>query len=432
MHSVVLGLGSNIGHKLSNLRQAVDLISSKIAKVQKISPIYETKALLPEGAPQNWAVDYYNLAVLLQIDISPEELLAEIKAIEIMIGRDPKHAFWCPREIDIDILCYEDLLLQSENLNIPHQQLLERNFAIRPLLDVYPAWRHPNYGEDLHQHIKMMPSLKFAPFTLQGSIIMGIVNLSDDSFSQSTESVVPLKIFGHYILELVNQGAEIIDIGAESTKPQAQKITGKDYWEKLKPYLEIVENFVKSDHLPIEIKVSVDTYHAEVVKEVLNYQCVRMINDVYGIESKAIAGLLKQKGVEYIFMHQMGVSGRQYLAEGADSVSLVVAFAEDKIKELLACGMSKEKLIFDLGIGFAKHTYQAQCLLEAAAEIKQRLDIRVLVGHSRKASVMRYVSEQDNMQKDLATAMISRDLIKQGIDYIRVHNVRLTAIAKFI
>ena len=108
MREVVLGLGSNVGRKLSNLRQAVDLIAKRIGQVQRVSPIYRTKALLPANAPPSWDIDYYNLAVLVQTDLAPEVLLSEVKRIETTLGRDPEHAFWSPREIDIDILCCED------------------------------------------------------------------------------------------------------------------------------------------------------------------------------------------------------------------------------------------------------------------------------------------------------------------------------------
>lgn len=432
MSEVVLGLGSNVGCKLLNLRQAVDLISKQIGRVQSVSPIYQTKALLPPNAPSSWDIDYYNLAVLVQTNLEPRKLLSEIKQIESALGRDPEHAFWSPREIDIDILCCEDLSYQSECLTIPHKELLKRNFALKPLLDVYPCWCYPQYIGDLYQHIKTMPMLETAPFTLAGSQIMAIVNLSNDSFSQQGEQIVPLEQFEQYIIELVNEGAEVIDLGAESTKPGVNPITAEVYWQRLKPYLEIVEALVNARILPVDLKVSIDTYHAEVVAKVLNYTCVKIINDIYGTEAKSMADLINDKDVDYIFMHQLGAAGDQYLAIDCDPVSEVITFAKEKIHMLIDEGMCKEQLIFDVGIGFGKTAYQAQCLLEAIDEIKEALDVKVLVGHSRKASVMPHVAGKDNAQRDLATAMISRDLIKKGVDYLRVHNVRLTAMAKHI
>lgn len=435
MYEVVLGLGSNVGRKLTNLRQAVDLIAKRIGQVQKVSPIYQTKALLPANAPPSWDIDYYNLAVLVQTDLAPEALLSEIKRIETTLGRDPEHAFWSPREIDIDILCYEDLSYQNEHLTIPHKELLKRNFALKPLLDVYPCWRHPQYSDDLYQYIKnikKMPMLELAPFTLAGSQIMAIVNLSSDSFSQQGEELIPLEQFEQYIIGLVNEGAEVIDLGAESTKPDVKPITAEVYWQRLKPYLEIVESLVNTRVLPVDLKVSIDTYHAEVVEKALNYSCVNIINDIYGVEANLIAALIKDKNIDYVFMHQLGVAGGKYLSGDSDPVSEVIAFAKEKIQILLDAGIRKERLIFDMGIGFGKTAYQAQQLLDGVAEIKESLGVKILVGHSRKSSVMPYVATKDNAEKDLATAMISRDLIKKGVDYLRVHNVRLTAIAKHI
>ncbi|WP_119327962.1 dihydropteroate synthase [Cysteiniphilum halobium] len=432
MREVVLGLGSNVGHKLSNLRQAVDLITKHVGQVQEVSPIYQSKALLPPNAPSTWDIDYYNLAILVQTDLDPEALLNEIKGIETKLGRDPDHAFWSPREIDIDILCCANLIYQSDYLTIPHKELLKRNFALKPLLDVYPCWHHPEYPNDLYQYSKTMPALKIAPFTLSGSQIMAVVNLSSDSFSQDGECVISLDAFAQYIRKLVEEGAEVIDLGAESTKPGVSPLTAKVYWQRLRPYLEIVESLVNARVLPIDLKVSIDTYHAEVVAKALNYTCVKIINDVYGLEAKEIVALIKDKAIDYVFMHQLGIAGSKYLASDSNPISEVIAFAKKKIKMLTDAGMHTEKLIFDVGIGFGKTSYQAQCLLENIAEIKKSLGIKILVGHSRKASVMPYVVNKDNTQKDLATAMISRDLIKKDIDYLRVHNVALTTMAKHI
>lgn len=427
-----MGLGSNVGRKLSNLRQAVEWLVKRVGKVQKVSPIYQAKALLPPNAPPSWDIDYYNLAVLVQTSVEPETLLDKIKVIETELGRDSEHAFWSPREIDIDILCYASLTYQSDRLTIPHKEILKRNFALKPLLDVSPHWRHPKCTIDLYQHVKAMPTLELAPFTLSGSQTMAIVNLSRDSFSQDGEHMVPPEKFAQYITELVDQGAEVIDLGAESTKPTAKPITAEVYWQRFEPYLEIIESLANAHVLPVDLNVSIDTYHAEVVAKALNFSCVKIVNDVYGIESNAIAALIKDKDVNYVFMHQLGVAGGKYLVSDGDPIAQVITFAEDKIKTLLDCGLSKGKLIFDIGIGFGKTPYQTQRLLEGIAEIKETLGVKMLVGHSRKASVVPYVANKENAQKDLATAMISRDVIKKGVDYLRVHNVLLTSMAKHI
>ena len=112
MQNIVLGIGSNVGQKVLNLNQAISLINQKIGLVKKVSPIYQTKALLPPNAPSSWDIDYYNLCALLQTHLRPEDLLIKIKSIEVALGRNSNHAFWSPREIDIDILCFENLFFK--------------------------------------------------------------------------------------------------------------------------------------------------------------------------------------------------------------------------------------------------------------------------------------------------------------------------------
>ncbi len=430
MYQVVLGLGSNMGQKLHYLRQAVMLIAQELGEIKKFSPIYQTKALLPNNAPSNWDIDYYNVAVLVSTTLSPERLLDSIKRIEIQLGRDPNHAFWSPREIDIDILCYDDLVYQSERLQIPHRYLLERNFALQPLLDVWSNWCYSERAINLYARLKTMPALTMAPFTLSGSQIMAIVNLSADSFSTHAEGVVAIEQFTQYIVNLVNLGAEVIDLGAESTKPNAIAKSAENHWQTLMPYLEIVNELVKTKILPLHLQVSIDTYHAGVVEKALAYECVTMINDVYGIEEQEIAKLLSNKPIAYVFMHQLGKAGTEYLSPDRDPVEELISYGQGKITKLLGYGLKREQLIFDMGIGFGKYPYQAQHLLQHVEKIKASLGISLLVGHSRKASVMPCVIGANNDLKDLATAMITRSLIHKNIDYIRVHNVSFARVAK--
>ena len=430
MYTVVLGLGSNVGQKLDYLRQAIVAIAQQIGKLEAYSPIYQTPALLPNGAPSFWDVDYYNVAVLVKTELAPQSLLNKIKSIETQLGRDPGHVFWSPREIDIDILSYEGLVYQSENLQIPHKDLLVRNFALQPLLDVLPSWQHPTEVIDVYEKLKTMPELSLAPFSLSGSQIMAIINLSADSFSSNGESIISLDSFEQYIIELVKSGAEVVDLGAESTMPMAQAKSAEACWEILAPYLQKIDQLIKTKVLPISLKVSIDTYHAQVVEKALAYDCLSIVNDVYGVESTKMAALLVAGQKEYVFMHQLGPAAQVYLAVNNDPVAQFLKYAKDKMEMLIAKGFAKTQLVFDVGIGFGKRPYQAKLLLEQIDRIQTELGIKVLVGHSRKSSVISPVSKQDNFIKDIATAILSRELIKKEVDYLRVHNVELTKVAK--
>ena len=142
-----LGLGGNRGDRASYLRHAIRGIR-KLARVSAISPIYESDALLPEGAPGDWAVPYFNLAVRIRTELEPVALLRELKKLEKQIGRQSAER-WAPREIDIDILWMEGAAHHPPELTIPHPELLKRPFAALPLADLLP---HPEVA--LHDAIE--------------------------------------------------------------------------------------------------------------------------------------------------------------------------------------------------------------------------------------------------------------------------------------
>lgn len=140
MHTVVLGLGTNIGDTVGHLRGAIGELS-KIMSITAVSPIYLTP---PWGVTDQ--PDFHNLCLTAQTELSPQDLLNKIKSIEFKLGRRP-NVRWGPRIIDIDILFYDDLVLHQIRLNIPHASIPDRAFVLVPLLDIAPEWVHPETGQ---------------------------------------------------------------------------------------------------------------------------------------------------------------------------------------------------------------------------------------------------------------------------------------------
>jgi 2-amino-4-hydroxy-6-hydroxymethyldihydropteridine diphosphokinase len=136
MNEVYLGLGSNLGDRLLNLNKAIELLSEKI-QILKKSKIYISKAVGYTDQP-----DFYNTVLYGKTDLSPEELFNFIKDVEKNAGRVYRF-HWGPREIDIDILFYNDLVYKSDKLNIPHPRLHERDFVLLPLIELNPKLFHP-------------------------------------------------------------------------------------------------------------------------------------------------------------------------------------------------------------------------------------------------------------------------------------------------
>lgn len=136
-----LGLGSNLGDRLANLQRALALLS-RLGRVEAVSSLYET---VPVGGPPGQA-PYYNAVCCLATELPPRELLRALKEIEGELGRRPGPR-WGPRPLDLDILLYDDRVVQEAGLEVPHPRLGERAFALVPLAELAPGVRHPVTGE---------------------------------------------------------------------------------------------------------------------------------------------------------------------------------------------------------------------------------------------------------------------------------------------
>lgn len=135
-----LALGTNLGDRRQNLRRAVRGLAKQMT-IDRLSPIYETE---PWGLTEQ--PRFLNLCLAGRTDLAPKPLLEAIKALEKALGRQER-VRWGPRRIDIDILFYDDLILQEPGLTLPHPRLAERAFVLAPLADIAPDHRHPQTGQ---------------------------------------------------------------------------------------------------------------------------------------------------------------------------------------------------------------------------------------------------------------------------------------------
>ena len=137
--NIYLALGANIGDRRRNLRLALRWLAPAV-RVTAVSSLYESKALVLEGAPPG--PDYVNCVCAAETELAPHDLLAHVKSIEHAIGRRPA-ARWSARPIDIDILLYGDAVIDTPDLTIPHARMHERNFVLIPLAELAPDLTHP-------------------------------------------------------------------------------------------------------------------------------------------------------------------------------------------------------------------------------------------------------------------------------------------------
>lgn len=141
MHTatVHLALGTNLGDRAANLRRALAALRNEFA-VEAISPCYETEPAYVIDQPR-----FYNMACRAQASMPPLDLLRRLKRLETALGREPG-ARYGPRLIDLDLLLYGDLVLDSPELTLPHPHLHERAFVLVPLADIAPELVHPTLG----------------------------------------------------------------------------------------------------------------------------------------------------------------------------------------------------------------------------------------------------------------------------------------------
>jgi len=149
MVTVLLSLGSNQGDRIKQCRSAIENIKERFpAEIRKISSFYETQAMGP--ADQK---DYINMALEIETDLPPMSLLRAIREVETLMGRR-KLVKWGSRDIDIDILLYDDLVMRSDNLTIPHLLMHERMFVLEPLAEIVPSKVHPLTRKTIAQMAK--------------------------------------------------------------------------------------------------------------------------------------------------------------------------------------------------------------------------------------------------------------------------------------
>ena len=141
--TVYLGLGTNLGDRVDNLRKALARLQT-LARLEEVSSLYETQ---PEGVTDQPL--FFNAVCRVMTGLEPEALLRFLKNVEGEIGRRPGGQRWGPRPIDLDILLYDDRVVDAPELRVPHPRLAERAFVLVPLCELEPELHHPLLGKTM-------------------------------------------------------------------------------------------------------------------------------------------------------------------------------------------------------------------------------------------------------------------------------------------
>ena len=238
--------------------------------------------------------------------------------------------------------------------------------------------------------------------------IMGIVNITPDSFSDGGD-FFSLEKAVYHAKEMLRQGADIIDIGGESSRPGHTRISAEEELERVIPVIERIID--ETDAI-----VSLDTIRPEVAEEGL--KCgVHIINDIWGLQGDVgMAEVVAEYDVPVIIMHNKHDTHYE-----GDIIEEMNRFFERSIGIALDAGIGKDKIVLDPGIGFGKVFEQNILVIKRLNEFK-KLGYPILLGTSRKSSLGRIlgVPPKERLEGTLATTAIG---IMQGVDIIRVHDV---------
>ncbi len=250
---------------------------------------------------------------------------------------------------------------------------------------------------------------------LDKPIVMGILNLTPDSFYDGDFYNTPEKI-SKRINQIMNEGAQIIDIGAYSSRPGAKNISEKDELKRLIPVLELV---IKD--FPNAI-VSVDTFRSGIAEIVVNNFGVSMINDISGGSlDKNMFNTIAKLNVPYVLMHMRGTpQTMQNFTNYKDIIDEILDYFVRKTNSLKKLGV--KDIIIDPGFGFSKTLEQNYELLNNLKSLKI-LNLPVLVGISRKSMIYKLLNIKPEEALN-GTSILNTIALQKGADILRVHDVK--------
>ncbi len=254
-------------------------------------------------------------------------------------------------------------------------------------------------------------------FTLSPELV-GIVNITPDSFSdgglyydadQATKQA----------LRLLSDGASIVELGAQSTRPGSSIQTPKAEYARLKPVLDDLNQYMKVG----DIKVSIGSFWSDVILNVLEHYNIAWVNDQKGGLDDNTLKAIASSGCSIVIMHSLSIPPHSdnIIPSDIDPIDTINNWAEKSINRLLALGFDQSSIIIDPGIGFGKSMYQNIQILRSI-ETLQNFGCKVLVGHSRKSFISSF-STEPVFNRDLETIALSSALHNK-VDFLRVHNVR--------
>ncbi|TKA76193.1 hypothetical protein B0A49_06948 [Cryomyces minteri] len=415
--------------------------------ILRTSGLWETKAMYVEN--QN---NFVNGACEIETTLSPTELLDKLQGIEKMLGR-LKTIDKGPRNIDLDILLYDDENINLNRLKVPHPLMLEREFVLRPLCELIPQASLPTPHDplSLHDHLSRLPRATSPISTLtpiapslpplsalnsqRRTHVMSILNLTPDSFSDGglhLPSASALSSSSHLaalkatILAHIAAGATILDVGGQSSRPNAPDVSADEEAARVVPVVRLIRSLPEA----AGVTVSVDTYRASVAAAAVNAGA-DIVNDISaGLLDPDMLPTVARLGCTVCLMHMRGtpatMTSRENCTYPHGVIPTVASELLSRIAVAEAAGVRRWRIILDPGIGFAKTQSQNLELLRRFGELRNSEGLRGLpwlVGTSRKGFIGRVTGEAEARDRTWGTAVTVAAAVQGGADVVRVHDV---------
>ncbi|KXX78832.1 Folic acid synthesis protein fol1 [Madurella mycetomatis] len=428
-----IALGSNMGDRIGWIEKACNEMDARGIRVKRTSNLWETEPMYVLDQDR-----FVNGACEVETTLEPLELLDALQNIERSLGRK-KLIDKGPRNIDLDILLYENIKFNHERLNIPHIGIPEREFVLRPLAELIPdkpidpdrPWRATrDYLESLPRSptpLTTMTPLSAHHPPIQAlnpsrkTHVMAILNMTPDSFSDGGQNTqLGPQALAETVTSFLDAGATMVDIGGQSTAPGAPEVPVDEELARVVPAVELIRTSPQFASRPVLI--SVDTYRARVAEAAVTAGA-DIVNDVSGGSMDPdMLPTVARLGATVCLMHMRGTPATMNaLAEYPDSEGgLIAGIARElvaRVKAAEEAGVRRWRIVLDPGLGFAKVGRQNVDVLRHLEELRGWPGLEGLpwlVGSSRKSFIGRVTGVPTPKERIWGTAATVAAAVKGG------------------
>ncbi|EGS21987.1 putative folic acid synthesis protein [Thermochaetoides thermophila DSM 1495] len=466
-----IALGSNMGDRIGWIEKACREMDARGIKVKRTSGLWETEPMYVLDQDR-----FVNGACEVETTLEPLELLDALQDIERALGRQ-KVIDKGPRNIDLDILLYENIKFNHERLKIPHVGIPEREFVLRPLAEYVPFPSTPppapfpppslpfNFPIDtprlipdkpidpdrpwrlIRDYLDALPPSK-SPITTMTPLsahhspiqalnparkthVMAILNVTPDSFSDGgTHSPSDPDSLVQTITSFLDAGATMIDIGGQSTAPGAPEVSLEEELSRVLPAIRLIRTHPSLSSR--QVLISVDTYRAAVAEAAISAGA-DIVNDVSGGSlDPAMLPTVARLGATICLMHMRGTPATMndlavYPPEKGGLIGGIATELLARVKAAEEAGIRRWRIVLDPGLGFAKRGPQNVEVLRRLEELRAWPGLQGLpwlVGSSRKSFIGQVTGVPTPRERIWGTAATVAAAVQGGADVVRVHDVR--------